>query len=145
MRPQRHTGNRTAAGANPQVQIPPTTCPDPVIEKRKPAGRRPAGFRLVDLAGTYSKQCGLLDRFADLWKQVEADSPRQAKQSPAPRSSGGPKKHLAADEAATIVAEYEAGASMAQLKREHHMAKRTVAKVLREAGVTIRPRGGQYR
>ncbi|NQE72314.1 hypothetical protein NG2371_06799 [Nocardia gamkensis] len=38
--------------------------------------------------------------------------------------------------------EYEADASMTQLKAEHHMAKRT-ARVLREAGATIRPRGGR--
>lgn len=44
-----------------------------------------------------------------------------------------------------IVAKYEVGASMAQLKVEHRMAKRTVAKVLREAGAAIRPRGGQRR
>lgn len=99
----------------------------------------------VELAGAYSKQSGLLDRYADLRKQVEVHSPRQATQTLRPRSSGGPKKHLAAEEATAIVTEYEAGASMAQLKGEHHMAKRTVAKVLREAGVTIRPRGGQYR
>ncbi|MGQ4599132.1 helix-turn-helix domain-containing protein [Nocardia sp. R6R-6] len=40
---------------------------------------------------------------------------------------------------------YEAGASMVQLKADHHIAKRTVARVLRGAGVTIRPRGGQRR
>ncbi|NQE67437.1 hypothetical protein NG2371_01889 [Nocardia gamkensis] len=34
---------------------------------------------------------------------------------------------------------------MAQLKVEHHLAKRTVAEVLREAAVTIRPRAWQYR
>lgn len=96
----------------------------------------------MELAGTYSKHSGLLDRFANLRKQVEADGPRQAKQSPRPRSSGGPKKHLTADETSAIVAKYEAGVSMAQLKVEHHMAKRTVARVLREAGVLIRPRGG---
>ncbi|MFI6168958.1 helix-turn-helix domain-containing protein [Nocardia sp. NPDC051052] len=59
------------------------------------------------------------------------------------RTSGGPKKQLGQAEAAQIVAKYEAGAAMVQLKVEHHMAKRTVARVLGEAGVTIRPRGGQ--
>lgn len=97
----------------------------------------------MDLAGAYSKQSGLLGRFADLRRHVEADSPRQAKESPPPRSSGGPKKHLTHEQTEAIVAEYEAGVSMAQLKVEHRMAKRTVAKVLREAGVTIRPRGGR--
>lgn len=61
------------------------------------------------------------------------------------RTSGGPKKQLTPQEIAEIVAKYEADASMVQLKAEHHMAKRTVAKVLREAGVTIRPRGGHPR
>lgn len=34
---------------------------------------------------------------------------------------------------------------MVQLKAEHRMAKRTVANVLRNSGVTIRPQGGQPR
>ncbi|NQE91012.1 helix-turn-helix domain-containing protein [Nocardia terpenica] len=100
---------------------------------------------LVDMAGIYSNRTDLLDDFAELRRRLQASGPRQSKPSPAPRSSGGPKKQLASDEAATIVAKYEAGASMAQLKMEHHMAKRTVAKVLREAGVVVRPRGGQHR
>lgn len=88
------------------------------------------GFALVDLAGTYSKQSGVLDNLADLMQQVEASNPRHAKQPPPPRSSGGLKKHLTDEEIAAIVAKYEAGVSMAQLKVEHHMTKRTVAKVL---------------
>jgi hypothetical protein len=59
------------------------------------------------------------------------------------RASGGPKKQLGPAETAQIVAKYEAGASMVQLKVEHHMAKRTVAKALREARVAIRPSGGR--
>ncbi|MGV9679339.1 helix-turn-helix domain-containing protein [Nocardia sp. NPDC003482] len=94
------------------------------------------------MAGTYSNRTDLLEDFADLRKQLETTGPRRATLVPT-RTSGGPKKQLTPEEAATIVAKYEAGASMAQLKVEHHMAKRTVAKVLREAGVTIRPRGGQ--
>lgn len=39
------------------------------------------------------------------------------------------------------MAQYQAGASMARLKAEHHMAKRTVAKVLRDTGIKIRSRG----
>jgi hypothetical protein len=34
---------------------------------------------------------------------------------------------------------------MAQLTVEHHIAKRTAAKLLREAELTVRPRGGQRR
>ncbi|MEU8898976.1 hypothetical protein [Nocardia sp. NPDC048505] len=44
-----------------------------------------------------------------------------------------------------IVAEYEDDASMTHLKVEHHMAKRTIAKLLRDNGAAIRPAGGQLR
>ncbi|MFF4024405.1 helix-turn-helix domain-containing protein [Nocardia elegans] len=52
---------------------------------------------------------------------------------------------MTATERAEIIAKYEAGASLVQLRVEHHMAKRTVTTLLREAGVTIRPRGGRRR
>jgi hypothetical protein len=75
---------------------------------------------------------------------VELSGPRR-QPTPTPWTSGGPKKQLTPEEIAVIVAKHEAGASMVQLKAEHHMAKRTVAKVLPEADVAIRPRGGQRR
>ncbi|WP_280483623.1 helix-turn-helix domain-containing protein [Nocardia farcinica] len=96
----------------------------------------------MDLAGNYPKHAALLERLVKLSEQVGRGE-RSASNAPEPPRLVGRKKHLTADETAQIVAKYEAGASMAQLKVEHHMAKRTVAKVLREAGVTIRPRGGQ--
>lgn len=102
------------------------------------------GSGMVDMAGTYSNRTDLLGDFAELRKRVELSGPRRSI-LPGLRTSGGSKKQLTPDEAAAIVAKYEAGASMAQLKIEHHMAKRTVAKVLREGGVTTRPRGGQRR
>ncbi|WP_156769320.1 hypothetical protein [Nocardia sp. 852002-20019_SCH5090214] len=77
----------------------------------------------MDMAGTYSNRTDLLNDFAELRERLQASGPRQSKPSPVPRPSGGPKKQLTSDEAATIVAKYEAGASMAQLKVEHHMAK----------------------
>ncbi len=98
----------------------------------------------VGMAGTYSNRTDLLGDFADLRKLVKQSGPRRSIRRE-PRTSGGPKKQLTSEEAGTIVARYEAGTSMAQLKVEHHVAKRTVAKVLREAGVAIRPRGGQRR
>ncbi|MGV9662776.1 hypothetical protein [Nocardia niigatensis] len=94
------------------------------------------------MAGTYSNRTDLLDNFAELHDRLSRSGPRRARPSKH-RTSGGPKKQLTPDEAAEIVAKYEAGASMAQLKVEHHMAKRTVARVLRDFGVTIRPSGGQ--
>lgn len=99
----------------------------------------------MELARTYRKQGGLLERSADLRRQVETDRPRQAKQCPGPghptaRRSIWPPKTLR-----RLLPKYEAGASMAQLKGEHHMARRTVTMVPQESGVTIRPRGGQYR
>ncbi|MGV9834316.1 helix-turn-helix domain-containing protein [Nocardia niigatensis] len=94
------------------------------------------------MAGSYSNRTDLLENFAELQRQLERIGPRRSRLSQ-PRPSGGPKKHLTSEETAEIVTKYEAGVSMAQLKAEHHMAKRTVAKVLREAGVAIRPRGGQ--
>ncbi|MGY2034453.1 helix-turn-helix domain-containing protein [Nocardia gipuzkoensis] len=96
------------------------------------------------MAGTYSNRTDLLEDFAELRQLIKGSGPRRSALS---RSGtyGGRKKQLAPEETAAIVAKYEAGASMAQLKVEHRMAKRTVAKVLREAGVMIRPRGGQYR
>ncbi|MGV9751144.1 helix-turn-helix domain-containing protein [Nocardia farcinica] len=97
---------------------------------------------MVDLAGNYSKQAALLERLVKLSERV-ARGGRSASSAPEGPRLVGRKKHLTAEEAATIVAKYEAGVSMARLKMEHHMAKRTVAKVLREAGVTIRPRGGR--
>ncbi|WP_425298301.1 helix-turn-helix domain-containing protein [Nocardia abscessus] len=96
------------------------------------------------MAGTYSKRTDLLEGLAELGKRVERSGPRKPR-APKSRTTGGPKKQLTPGEAAKIVGKYEAGASMAQLKVEHHMAKRTVAKVLKDAGVTIRPRGGQQR
>ncbi|WP_425298226.1 helix-turn-helix domain-containing protein [Nocardia brasiliensis] len=44
-----------------------------------------------------------------------------------------------------MVARYEAGASSNQLVIEHQVAKGTVLKVLREANVAVRPRGGRRR
>ncbi len=96
------------------------------------------------MAGTYSNRTDILEEFAELLKRIELSGPRRSKPERM-RTSGGPKKLLTPEETAQIVAKYEAGASMAQLKVEHHMAKRTVAKVLREAGVVIRSRGGQRR
>jgi hypothetical protein len=98
----------------------------------------------VDMAGTYSNRTDILENFAELCKQLEINGPRRSKASQ-PRASGGVKMQLGPAEAAQIIAKYAAGTSMAQLKVEHHMAKRTVAKVLRDAGVAIRPRGGQPR
>ncbi|MBF6259950.1 hypothetical protein IU468_27135 [Nocardia farcinica] len=98
----------------------------------------------MDLAGNYSKQTALLERLVKLSERVRQGR-RPTSSTPDPGRLVGRKKHLTADETAQIVAKYEAGASMAQLKAEHHMAKRTVAKVLREAGVTVRPKGGQRR
>ncbi|MGV9662779.1 helix-turn-helix domain-containing protein [Nocardia niigatensis] len=94
------------------------------------------------MAGTYSNRTDLLEQFAELRDRISRSGPRRSRTSK-PLISGGPKKQLTQEEAAEIVAKYEAGASMVQLKVEHHMAKRTVAKVLREAGVVVRPRGGQ--
>ncbi|WP_282777445.1 helix-turn-helix domain-containing protein [Nocardia sp. CC201C] len=94
------------------------------------------------MAGTYSNRTDLLEGFAELRRRIEQSGPRRS-QPTRLRASGGPKKQLTPEEAAEIVAKYEAGASMAQLKVEHHMAKRTVARVLRETGVAIRPRGGK--
>lgn len=101
-------------------------------------------LREVVLAGNYSKQTSLLERLVKLSERV-AQGGRSASSAPEPPRLVGRKKHLTAEETAMIVAKYEAGVSMAQLKSEHHMAKRTVAKVLREAGVTIRRRGGHHR
>ncbi|MBB5912004.1 hypothetical protein BJY24_000871 [Nocardia transvalensis] len=46
--------------------------------------------------------------------------------------SSGSKNQLTLEVTAAIVTKYEAGASMARLKAEHHMTKRTVPTVLRE-------------
>ncbi|MFE3983099.1 helix-turn-helix domain-containing protein [Nocardia tengchongensis] len=93
------------------------------------------------MAGTYSNRTDLLEEFGGLCRRIEQSEPRRSAPSKQ-RTSGGPKKQLTLKEAAEIVAQYQAGASMAQLKVEHQMAKRTVARVLQEARVTIRPRGG---
>ncbi|MBF6185086.1 hypothetical protein IU433_26440 [Nocardia puris] len=98
----------------------------------------------MELAGNYSKQAALLERLVKLSERV-ARGGRSTSSAPEPLRLVGRKKHLTAEETAQIVAKYESGTSMAQLKVEHHMAKRTVAKVLREAGVTIRPSGGQQK
>ncbi|MFG1791318.1 hypothetical protein [Nocardia sp. NPDC049149] len=95
----------------------------------------------VDMAGTYSNRTDLLQDFAELRKRIEVSGPHRSKPSP-PKTSGGRKKQLGPSETADIITKYTAGTSMAQPKVEHHMAKRTVAKVLRENGVVIRPRGG---
>ncbi|WP_405177829.1 hypothetical protein OG225_26755 [Nocardia sp. NBC_01377] len=50
---------------------------------------------------------------------------------------------IGSDEVAEIIGKYIAGASMAELTVEHHMAKRSVAKILRQNNVMIRPRGGR--
>lgn len=96
----------------------------------------------VDMAGTYSNRTDILEEFAELQRRIETSGPRRSTPS-TQRISSGPKKQLTPEEAAQIAAKYEVGASMTQLKVEHHMAKRTVAKALREAGVAIRPSGGQ--
>ncbi|MFD0363571.1 hypothetical protein ACFQZZ_19150 [Nocardia sp. GCM10030253] len=89
------------------------------------------------MAGTYSNQTDILANFAELQRHIAISGPRRSKPSQ-PKPPGGTKKQLSPTEAAEIIAKYNAGAAMTQLKVEHHMAKRTVAKVLRENGVTIR-------
>ncbi|WP_019930551.1 helix-turn-helix domain-containing protein [Nocardia sp. BMG111209] len=98
----------------------------------------------VDMAGTYSNRTDILQHLSEVQERIEKSGPRQSRPSRA-RTSGGQKKQLGQHERTEIIAKYEAGASMVQLKVEHRMAKRTVAKVLREAGVTIRPKGGRAR
>ncbi|MGW0355830.1 helix-turn-helix domain-containing protein [Nocardia nova] len=98
----------------------------------------------MDLAGNYSKQTHLLERLV-LTSQRAEDNSRPALNAAAAPPTAGRKKHVTAAERAEIVAKYKAGASLVQLRTEHRMAKRTVTKLLREAGVTIRPRGGQQR
>ncbi|MBF6276361.1 MULTISPECIES: hypothetical protein [Nocardia] len=96
----------------------------------------------MDLAGNYSKQAHLLERLVLTSQHAESNN-QPVLQAPAAPPRAIRKKHVTATERAEIVAKYEAGASLVQLRTEHHMAKRTVTKLLREAGVTIRPRGGQ--
>ncbi|MEU7214368.1 hypothetical protein [Nocardia iowensis] len=96
------------------------------------------------MAGTYSNRTDSLQRFAEAQIRIEKSGPRRSVPSQV-HTSGGSKKPLGQDELAEIIAKYEAGAFIVQLKVEHHMAKRTVAKALRGAAVTIRPRGGQRR
>lgn len=83
---------------------------------------------MVDMAGTYSNGTDVLQNFADLRKRIDRIGPRKSRPT-RPRSSGGSKKHLGADEVAAIVAKYTAGAPMTQLMAEHHIAKRIVAKI----------------
>ena len=99
---------------------------------------------MVDMAGTYSNRTDILQDIAELRRRIELSGPRRPR-PPQPVSSGGPKKHLGPDEVTALVAKYVAGASMPQLMAEHHIAKRTVAKMLRDQGVEVRPRGGQTR
>lgn len=94
------------------------------------------------MAGRYPNGTDLFEDFSELDKQLDRTGPCSSK-TVRQQASGGLKKQLTPEDAAEIVSKYKAGASMSQLKVEHHMAKRTVAKVLREAGVTIRPRGGR--
>ncbi|MEV6135177.1 hypothetical protein AB0L63_03740 [Nocardia sp. NPDC051990] len=96
----------------------------------------------MDLARTYSNRTDLLQNFAEPRERIDQSGPRRSKPLP-PKKAGGRKKQLGPAEVAEIIAKYTAGTSMAQLKAEHHMAKRTVAKLLRENGVAIRPHGGQ--
>lgn len=84
------------------------------------------GLTMKDMARRYSNRTDLLEDFTELQERVSQTGPRSSMQMP-PRTSGGTKKQLTSDEAAEIVAKYEADASTAQLKVEHHMAKRTVA------------------
>ncbi|MFI6777500.1 hypothetical protein [Nocardia sp. NPDC050412] len=79
------------------------------------------------MAGTYSNRADILEDFTELRKRIKLSGPRRSRSS-LPWTSGGPKKQLGPDEVAEIIAKYEAAASMVQLKVEHHMAKRTVAK-----------------
>ncbi|MFD3425327.1 hypothetical protein [Nocardia fluminea] len=96
----------------------------------------------MELAGRYSKHSRLLDDLVSTSKRTE-QLERQTGAEPATSAKAIRKKVLTYDEVATIIAKYEAGASLVQLRVEHRMAKRTVARVLRENGVTIRSRGGE--
>jgi hypothetical protein len=78
----------------------------------------------VDMSGTYSNRTDILQDSTELQRRIELSGPRRSKPSP-PKASGRIKKQLTSEEAAEIVAKYEAGASMVQLRAEHHMAKRT--------------------
>jgi len=96
----------------------------------------------MELPGSYSNHVALLQSLCELDERLHACGSRSST-DPEPRTSRGAKKHLKPEEVAEIVAKYEAGASMTQLMVEHQMAKRTVARTLREAGVAIRAAGGQ--
>ncbi|UGT63986.1 hypothetical protein [Nocardia asteroides] len=92
---------------------------------------------LVDLAGSYSKQADLLNYLTGLQIEASQDQRRHDRkdEQPNPRQ----RKYLDAEEVGQMVGKYEAGASLTQLKAEHHMAKANVAKVLQQAGLAIRP------
>ncbi|MBF4996654.1 hypothetical protein IRT45_05730 [Nocardia sp. BSTN01] len=73
--------------------------------------------------------------------QRAGEEVRRIDPEPDPRRTSNDRKKPTRAETAEMVRRYLAGASLAELKVEHHMSKNTVAKILRDAGVTIRPRG----
>ncbi|MFJ1457446.1 hypothetical protein [Nocardia sp. N2S4-5] len=77
----------------------------------------------VDLAGTHSNRTDIVQDFAELQKQTERSGP-YTPMPPRPSRPGVRKKQFGSDEVAEIIGKYIAGASMAELTVEHHMAKR---------------------
>ncbi|MFF5034111.1 helix-turn-helix domain-containing protein [Nocardia salmonicida] len=96
----------------------------------------------MELAGKYSKKWQDIHGLTRLNDRLTTAQPR-TEQTPPPSTPRPTKKLLTAEEVADIAAKYEAGASMVQLRTAHRMAKRTVARVLQEAGVVVRPKGGR--
>lgn len=94
----------------------------------------------MELVRRYSKHDGT---WSDLEKVL--DRPR-ARTNPDEPPTPAPERYkldqrLDAETIAQLVADYEAGASSAQLGRDYGMSKTSVLRLLHEAGATIRRQG----
>lgn len=94
----------------------------------------------MELARAYSKRADLRQTYADLHKQIEHSKPRR----PSRPQTGRPRTHkrqLGRAEIDEIITKYKSGISTNQLMVGHHLAKRTIAVLLKSNGVTMRRQG----
>ncbi|MFH5208603.1 helix-turn-helix domain-containing protein [Antrihabitans sp. NCIMB 15449] len=98
------------------------------------------GSFAVDLITAYSKRDDLKKTYADLRKQIDTAKPRPSKPVKTGRTHAL-KRQVGRAEVDEIVAKYESGISTNQLMAEHHLAKRTIAALLKANGVTMRRQG----
>jgi len=94
----------------------------------------------VELIGTYSNKAYLTDQYTDLRELLHALPVRPTKPHQAAQTRRW-KRRLGRAEIDEIIAKYQSGVSSNRLMSDHHLAKRTISKLLKANGVHMRRQG----